>query len=103
MPYLHRSNKTKINKKRTFNIIQGLHYNIKNKLQGLRLGRVLVENSGNIGKSYRRHDEVGTPICITVDFQTLEAGTVTIRDRDTMHQKRLSPDELKIYYQKYFD
>ena len=48
----------------------------------------MVENSGNIGKSYRRHDEVGTPICITVDFQTLEDGTVTIRDRDTMEQER---------------
>ena len=65
-----------------------LAYKIKNQLQGLRLGRVLVENSGNIGKSYRRHDEVGTPICITVDFQTLEDGTVTIRDRDTMEQER---------------
>ena len=63
---------------------------IKNKLQSLGLGRVLFENSGNIGKNYRRHDEIGTPICITIDFETLEEETVTIRDRDTMSQKRVS-------------
>ena len=71
-----------------------LAYKIKNQLQGLRLGRVLVENSGNIGKNYRRHDEVGTPICITIDFQTLEDGTVTIRDRDTMEQERKDIEDL---------
>ena len=76
---------------------------IKSDLQKLGLGRVMLENSGNIGKNYRRHDEIGTPLCITVDFETLENKSVTIRDRDTMQQKRLSPDELKIYYQKYFD
>ena len=71
-----------------------LAYKVKNDLQRLRLGRVLVENSGNIGKSYRRHDEVGTPICITIDFQTLEDGTVTIRDRDTMNQERKDMNDL---------
>ena len=71
-----------------------LAYKVKNDLQKLRLGRVLVENSGNIGKSYRRHDEVGTPICITIDFQTLEDGTVTIRDRDTMDQERKGMNDL---------
>ena len=71
-----------------------LAYKIKNQLQGLRLGRVLVENSGNIGKSYRRHDEIGTPVCITVDFQTLEDGTVTIRDRDSMEQERRALEDL---------
>ena len=60
---------------------------IKNKLQKLGLGRVLFENSGNIGKNYRRHDEVGTPVCITIDFETLEENTITVRDRDTMKQK----------------
>ena len=55
--------------------------NIKNKLQKLGLGRVALENSGNIGKSYRRHDEIGTPICITVDFESLENKSVTVRDR----------------------
>ena len=68
---------------------------IKSELQNLRLGRILIENSGNIGKSYRRHDEVGTPLCITVDFESLEDGTVTVRDRDTMEQKRVSVDEIK--------
>ncbi len=70
---------------------------IKKTLQGLRLGRVLLENSGNIGKSYRRHDEVGTPLCITVDFETLNDDSVTIRDRDTMQQKRIAISELSKY------
>jgi glycyl-tRNA synthetase len=76
---------------------------IKKTLQKLGLGRVILENSGNIGKNYRRHDEIGTPLCITVDFETLENNSVTVRDRDTMQQKRLSPDELKNYYEKYFE
>ena len=67
-------------------------YELKDQLQSLRLGRVVVENSGNIGKSYRRHDEVGTPMCITIDFQTLEDGTVTLRDRDSMEQERVHLD-----------
>src|SRR5210317_1740730 len=71
--------------------------NIKQDLQKLRLGRVLLENSGNIGKSYRRHDEIGTPLCITVDFNTLDDDTVTIRDRDTMQQRRIDISELPKY------
>jgi glycyl-tRNA synthetase len=67
---------------------------IKKTLQSLQLGRILLENSGNIGKNYRRHDEVGTPLCVTVDFQSLEDHTVTLRDRDTMDQKRLPASEL---------
>ncbi len=70
---------------------------IKKTLQSLRLGRVLLENSGNIGKSYRRHDEVGTPLCITVDFETLDDDSVTIRDRDTMQQERIAISELSKY------
>ncbi|MBI1309493.1 MAG: glycine--tRNA ligase [Proteobacteria bacterium] len=62
---------------------------LKNDLQKLGLGRILFEDSGNVGKAYRRHDEVGTPVCITVDFESLEDGAVTIRDRDTMAQQRL--------------
>ncbi|MCM1992035.1 glycine--tRNA ligase [Oceanirhabdus seepicola] len=50
--------------------------------------------TGSIGKRYRRQDEIGTPYCITVDFDTLEDNAVTIRDRDTMEQTRLSIDEL---------
>ena len=75
---------------------------IKNKLQKLGLGRVLFENSGNIGKNYRRHDEVGTPVCITIDFETLEENTITVRDRDTMKQKRISETRLEEEFKKLF-
>jgi len=70
---------------------------IKTDLQKLGLGRVIFENTGNIGKSYRKHDEIGTPVCITVDFETLNDRTVTIRDRDSMDQKRISIDDLSSY------
>jgi glycyl-tRNA synthetase len=74
---------------------------IKQQLQALGLGRVLYEDTGNIGKGYRRHDEVGTPICITVDFQTIEEDdTVTVRDRDTMAQQRLAVAELPDYFRE---
>ena len=55
------------------------------------------DNAGNIGKMYRRQDEIGTPFCITVDFESLDDGKVTVRDRDTMEQKRVAIDELKEY------
>ena len=71
---------------------------IKQALQELGLGRVLFENTGNIGKGYRRHDEVGTPFCVTVDFQTIEEDdTVTVRDRDTMDQCRVAVSDLPAY------
>ena len=54
------------------------------------------DDSGNIGKSYRRQDEIGTPYCITVDHQSLEDGTVTIRERDSMSQKRITPTEITL-------
>jgi glycyl-tRNA synthetase len=76
---------------------------IKQELQALGLGRMLYEDTGNIGKGYRRHDEVGTPICITVDFQTIEDDdTVTVRDRDTMAQQRLAVAELPDFVKDYF-
>ena len=75
---------------------------VKSELQSLGLGRVMIENSGNIGKNYRRHDEIGTPLCITIDFETLENQTVTIRDRDTMKQDKVSLSEVANYYSKYF-
>ena len=59
------------------------------------IGRVLLENTGNIGKSYRKHDEIGTPACITVDFQSIEDNTYTIRDRDTMNQERVHLEDIK--------
>jgi len=52
------------------------------------------DDNGNIGKRYRRQDEIGTPYCVTVDFQTLEDGTVTLRDRDTATQERVALGEL---------
>lgn len=71
---------------------------IKQNLQSLGLGRVIFEDTGNLGKGYRRHDEVGTPLCITVDFQTIEEDdTVTVRDRDTMAQERVPTQELAAY------
>lgn len=77
---------------------------IKNKIQSLGLGRIAYEDSGNIGKSYRRHDEIGTPLCITVDFDTIGKSddlslhnTVTVRERDSMKQERISVAELESY------
>lgn len=58
------------------------------------------DETGSIGKRYRRQDEIGTPYCITIDFDTLEDGTVTIRDRDTMEQQRIKINELESYIQK---
>ncbi len=57
-------------------------------------GRVMWDDNGNIGKRYRRQDEIGTPHCIVIDFQTLEDDTVTVRDRDTTEQKRVIVKEL---------
>ena len=82
--------------------IVGLAKELKKELQALGVGRVLYENVSNIGKGYRRHDEVGTPLCITVDFDSLEDGTVTVRDRDSMEQERVSKDELAGYFLKYY-
>ena len=67
---------------------------IVTKLRKLGIGRIELENSGNIGKNYRRHDEIGTPVCITVDHQTMEDGTVTLRHRDTMEQERIAIDDI---------
>ena len=64
------------------------------RLRALGIGRIELENSGNIGKNYRRHDEIGTPVCITVDHQTMEDGTVTLRHRDTMEQVRIPASDV---------
>jgi len=80
--------------------IVALAKKVKDELQKLGLGRILFENSGNIGKNYRRHDEVGTPVCITVDFESLDNQTVTIRDRDSMKQERISLDKISEYLKK---
>ena len=83
---------------------------IKSELQSLGLGRILLEDSGNIGKAYRRHDEVGTPYCVTVDFDTIGQnegegnaalkGTVTVRDRDSLQQERVKISELSGWIQE---
>ena len=57
-------------------------------------GRVMWDDNGNIGKRYRRQDEIGTPHCVVVDFQTLEDDTVTVRERDTTEQRRVNIKDL---------
>lgn len=56
-------------------------------------GRVMWDDNGNIGKRYRRQDEIGTPYCVVVDFQTLEDDTVTVRERDTTEQRRVKVED----------
>jgi glycyl-tRNA synthetase len=53
------------------------------------------DDAGAIGKRYRRHDEIGTPYCVTVDFDTLEDQAVTIRERDSMAQERIALDQVE--------
>jgi glycyl-tRNA synthetase len=60
--------------------------------------RTVYDDSAGIGRLYRRQDEIGTPWCITVDFQTLEDNTVTVRERDSMQQTRVSIEELRDYF-----
>ena len=75
---------------------------LKKSLQRVIDGRVLLENTGNIGKNYRKNDEIGTPACITVDFQTLDDDTVTVRDRDSMEQKRVNLNEINGFLKKIY-
>ena len=60
---------------------------------------VFYDDSGAIGRRYRRQDEVGTPFCITVDGESAGAGSVTVRDRDSLQQERISFDALRDYIQ----
>ena len=76
---------------------------LKKSLQRVIDGRVLLENTGNIGKNYRKNDEIGTPACITVDFQTLDDDTVTVRDRDSMEQKRVNLSEINRFLKKIYN
>ena len=86
--------------KKNNNDLVDLAYKLKNELQSMKLGRVVVENTGNIGKSYRKHDEIGTPICVTVDFDTLEKNKVTIRDRDNMSQEIVEIEKVSSFFKK---
>ena len=58
------------------------------------------DDAGSIGKRYRRQDEIGTPYCVTFDFDSIEDGCVTVRDRDTMEQVRIPIDELEAYIEE---
>ena len=60
------------------------------------------DERGNIGKRYRRQDEIGTPFCVTYDFESESDGCVTVRERDTMEQIRLPISELKSYFEEKF-
>jgi glycyl-tRNA synthetase len=69
--------------------------------------RTVYDDTAGIGKLYRRQDEIGTPFCVTVDFDTLGEGkdpalkdTVTVRDRDTMGQERIAIGELETYFRE---
>ena len=62
--------------------------------------RTEIDVTQSIGKRYRRQDEIGTPFCITVDFDSLEDSKVTIRDRDNMQQQRISIDKLLKFFEK---
>lgn len=64
---------------------------------------VEYDDAGSIGKRYRRQDEIGTPFCITYDFESQEDGCVTVRDRDTMQQERIKIEDLKAYFEKKFE
>ena len=79
-------------------------HDIKNNLLKTGIGRVMIEDSGNIGKAYRRHDEIGTPLCVTVDFESIEKtpATVTVRNRDTMAQERIAVQDLESYLKNFF-
>jgi glycyl-tRNA synthetase len=82
------------NKEKLFNKAKEIYNNLK--------GNYYCEfdSSGNIGKRYRRQDEIGTPYCVTVDFDSLENNDVTIRDRDTMKQHRVKIEDLKEFLKK---
>jgi glycyl-tRNA synthetase len=79
------------NKEELVTTAKGIHNRLK------RLMVAQYDDVANIGRRYRRQDEIGTPFCVTVDFQTLEDQTVTVRERDGMTQIRLAIDELPAY------
>ena len=96
------------NKPELISLARTIQQSIRRHIRGV----ITLENSGNIGKNYRRNDEIGTPVCITVDFDTLEQttsdhkliNTVTLRDRDSLVQERVAIAELVNYLQeKYFN
>ena len=97
MPHLAPVKVAVIPLKKNNNDIVQLAKKVKDELQKLGLGRIIFENTGNIGKSYRKHDEIGTPICITIDFDSLEDESITVRDRDSMDQSRMSIKDISSF------
>jgi len=83
--------------KRNHDGLVALAKDIRKGLQKSGRMRAIYDDTGAIGKLYRRQDEIGTPFCLTVDFQSLEDQTVTVRDRDTMAQERVAVQELEAY------
>jgi glycyl-tRNA synthetase len=81
--------------------LQGLAEEVQGMLAGTYMTQ--YDETGSIGKRYRRQDEIGTPYCITVDFESLEDKAVTIRDRDTMEQERVAISELPTYFAAKFN
>jgi glycyl-tRNA synthetase len=75
---------------------QGLQENLSSSYM------TMYDETGSIGKRYRRQDEIGTPYCVTVDFDSLEDRAVTVRDRDTMEQERIKIEELGSYFEERF-
>ncbi|MFL2767145.1 MAG: His/Gly/Thr/Pro-type tRNA ligase C-terminal domain-containing protein, partial [Dehalococcoidia bacterium] len=61
------------------------------------LGKIEYDETQSIGRRYRRQDEIGTPLCITIDFDSLDDNSVTVRNRDSMQQERISVDSLYSY------
>ena len=76
---------------------------IYDNLKAQNIGMIAFDDRGNIGKRYYSQDEIGTPFCITVDFQSMEDRTVTVRDRDTAKQERVDMDSLSSYFTKHFN
>ncbi len=79
---------------------RGVYEKLKKDISNCGGGQIMWDDNGNIGKRYRRQDEIGTPFCITIDFDTLEDDTVTIRSRDTGEQERIASSELEEYLKK---
>lgn len=81
------------NKPELVGLAKNIYTDLKEKIDGM----VALDDRGNIGKRYYAQDEIGTPFCVTVDFQTIEDQTVTIRDRDTAKQERIKTEDIGSY------
>ncbi|MBI1919370.1 glycine--tRNA ligase, partial [Candidatus Microgenomates bacterium] len=82
------------NKEELVGVAKSIYKDLKQSIDGV----VAFDDRGNIGKRYFSQDEIGTPWCVTVDFQSLEDKTVTVRDRDTTKQERIKIESLTSYF-----